>query len=79
MSRYDGTVGVRNGDGEAGGLQDGNGAQDDDTGFDAHDLKYAVDSVEPHNNGPTSSGKPHNSGFYLSPIRFVLSYFLYYQ
>ena len=48
-------------------------------GFDACDLKYAVDSVEPHNNRPMSSGKPQNSGFYLSPIEFVLPYLLYYQ
>ena len=78
-SRYDGTVGVRNGNGEAGGLRDGSGVQADYTGFDARELKYAVDSVEPHNNGPMSSGKTHNIGFYLSLIKFVSSYFLYYQ
>ena len=38
----------------------------DGTGFDARDLKHTVDSVKPQNNGPKSSGKPHNSRFCLS-------------
>ena len=28
--------------------------------------------MEPRNKRPTSSGKPHNSGFYLSLIKFVI-------